>query len=106
MKKRKVNMGNMYDYTVGIDIGEKDSIATCTSPSGDIIEQFTILMNLVGYREFSEKIPSETTIASEASRMAYVVLNKLRSLGYDVMCSLFYLYSDKRDNILRERYMG
>ncbi len=83
MKRKKVNMENMNDYAVGIDIGEKESIATYMSPSGDVIEQFTFPMNPEGYKEFREKIPSETRIAFEASGMAYVVFNNLRSVGYE-----------------------
>ena len=51
-------------YAVGIDIGEKESVATYMSPSGDVIEQFTFSMNSDGYREFREKIPSGTRIPS------------------------------------------
>ena len=60
-----VNMENMNDYAVGIDIGEKESVATHMSPSGDIIGEFTFPMNSEGYRKFREKIPSETRIAFE-----------------------------------------
>ena len=49
MKRRKVNMENMNDYAVGIDIGEKESVATYMSPSGDIIEHFTFEMKDSGY---------------------------------------------------------
>ena len=83
MKRRKVNMENMNDHAVGIDIGEKESVATYMSPSGDVIEQFAFPMNPEGYKEFREKIPSETRIAFEASGLAYVVFNKLKSLGYE-----------------------
>jgi hypothetical protein len=83
MKRRKVNMENMNDHAVGIDIGEKESVATYMSPSGDVIEQFTFPMNSDGYKEFREKIPSETRIAFEASGMAYVVFNNLRPMGYE-----------------------
>ena len=31
----------MNDYVVGIDIGEKESVATYMSPYGDILEQFS-----------------------------------------------------------------
>ena len=51
MKRKKVNMENMNDYAVGIDIGEKESVATYMSPSGDVIEQFTFPMNPEGYKE-------------------------------------------------------
>ena len=81
--RKKKNDGNMNDYAVGIDIGEKESVATYMSPSGDIIEQFTFSMNSEGYKEFREKIPSEARIAFEASGMAYVVFNSLKSMGYD-----------------------
>jgi hypothetical protein len=55
MKRKKVNMENMNDYAVGIGIGEKESVAAYISPSGDIIEQFTFLMNSEGYKEFRDK---------------------------------------------------
>ena len=55
-KKKKVNMENMNDYAVGIDIGEQESVVTYMSPSGDIIEEFTFLMNSEGYKEFRERI--------------------------------------------------
>ena len=48
-------MENMNDYAVGIGIGEKESVAAYISPSGDIIEQFTFLMNSEGYKEFRDK---------------------------------------------------
>ena len=83
MKRRKVNMENMNDHAVGIDIGEKESVATYMSPSGDVIEQFAFPMNPEGYKEFREKIPSKTRIAFEASGLAYVVFNNLRSMGYE-----------------------
>ena len=83
MKRKKVNMKNMNDYAVGIDIGEKESVATYMSPSGDITEQFTFEMKDLSYNVFCEKIPSETRIAFEASGLAYVVFNKLKSLGYE-----------------------
>ena len=47
MKRKKVNMENMKEYAEGIDIGERENVATYMSPSGDIIEQFTFPMNSV-----------------------------------------------------------
>ena len=83
MKRKKVNMENMNDHAVGIDIGEKENVSAYMSPSRNIIEHFTFEMKDLGYNEFCEKIPSETRIAFEASGMAYVVFNKLKSLGYE-----------------------
>ena len=55
----------MNDYVVGIDIGEKESVATYMSPSGDILDYFNFSMNDSGYDEFKKKIPSEEKIAFE-----------------------------------------
>jgi hypothetical protein len=82
MKRRKDNRGNMNDYVVGIDIGERESVATYLSPTGDIIEQFSFEMNEGGYNQFRDKIPAGVRIAFEASGLAYVVYNKLKSYGY------------------------
>ena len=83
MKRKKVNMENMNDYAVGIDIGEKESVATYMSPSGDIIEEFTFSMNSDGYREFREKIPSETMIAFEPQEWLTWCSTVSSPLGYD-----------------------
>ena len=72
-------------YVVGIDIGEKESVVTYMSPSGDILDHFNFSMNDSGYNEFKKKIPSGVKIAFEASGLAYVVSNKLKSLGYEYL---------------------
>ncbi len=72
----------MNDYVVGIDIGEKESVATYMSPSGDILDHFSFEMSDNGYNLFKEKVPDEVRIAFEASGLAYVVYNRLKSLGY------------------------
>jgi hypothetical protein len=33
MKRRKVNNGDMNNHMLGIDIGERESVASCMSPS-------------------------------------------------------------------------
>ena len=70
---------------MGIDIGEKESVATYMSPSEDILDHFNFSMNDSGYDEFKKKIPSGVKIAFEASGLAYVVSNKLKSLGYEYL---------------------
>ena len=85
MKKRGNHATNMNDYVVGIDIGDKERVATYMSPSGDILDHFNFSMNDSGYDEFKKKIPSGVKIAFEASGLAYVVSNKLKSLGYEYL---------------------
>ena len=41
-------------YVVGIDIGEKESVVTYMSPSGDILDHFNFSMNDIGYDEFKK----------------------------------------------------
>ena len=41
MNRKKKDKRNMNDYVVGIDIGEKESVTTYLSPSGDVLEQFS-----------------------------------------------------------------
>lgn len=73
----------MNDYVVGIDIGEKESYATYLSPSGDTLEDFSFSTNDSGFGEFGSKIPTGVRNAFEASGLAYVVSDKLRSMGYN-----------------------
>ena len=68
---------------VGIDIGEKESVVTYLSPSGDTLDHFSFEMNDYGYNLFRGKIPSGVRIAFEASGSAYVVNSTLRKLGYE-----------------------
>ncbi len=72
----------MNSFVVGIDLGEKESVATYMAPDGDIKDQFKFLMTPEGYSEFSKKVPLETRIAFEASGSAYAVTSSLRKLGY------------------------
>ncbi len=72
-------------------------------PSGDVNKQITFPMNPEGYQEFSEKIPSETRIAFEASGLAYVVFNSLKSMGYESITvahsrELSWIVKSKRKN--------
>ena len=78
----KDNRGNMNNYVVGIDIGEKESVVIYMSPSGDTLDHISFEMNDNGYNQFRRKVPSEARIAFEASGLAHVVYNKLKSFGY------------------------
>lgn len=72
----------MNSSVVGIDLGEKESVATYLLPDGTEKDQFTFTMDLMGYKTFSEKIPRDVRIAFEASGSAYSVDRNLRNLGY------------------------
>ena len=73
----------MNSPVAGIDIGERESLATYMAPDGDLGEKFSFSMNPDGYARFSEKIPKETRIAFESSGFAYVFFYALKSMGYD-----------------------
>ena len=72
----------MNSSVVGIDLGEKESVATYLLPDGTEKDQFSFTMNADGYKAFSEKIPKDVRIAFEASGSAYSVDRNLRNLGY------------------------
>ena len=72
----------MNSSVVGIDLGEKESVATYLLPDGTEKDQFSFTMNADGYKAFSEKIPKDVRITFEASGSAYSVDRNLRNLGY------------------------
>ena len=61
----------MNSSVVGIDLGEKESIATYLLPDGTEKDQFSFTLNADGFKAFSEKIPKDVRIAFEASGSAY-----------------------------------
>lgn len=46
----------MNNPVVGIDLGEKESVATYLLPDGTEKDRFTFSMDISGYNRFSEKI--------------------------------------------------
>ncbi|MFG1519495.1 MAG: hypothetical protein AAE977_03320 [Thermoplasmataceae archaeon] len=56
----------MNSSVVGIDVGEKESVATYLLPDGTEKDQFTSTTNVDGYKAFSEKIPKGVRITFEA----------------------------------------
>ena len=83
MNKKRKNNQNMNSFVVGINIGEEKSVATYLSPDGEVKDNFEFTMNNDEYNEFVSRIPMETRIAFKASEMAYEVLKKLETLGYE-----------------------
>ena len=63
MDKQKKRMDRINSSVVGIDLGEKESVATYMALDGDIREQFRFPMTPDGYMIFAGKIPKETRIA-------------------------------------------
>ncbi len=82
MNMRKKSNERMNSSIVGIDLGEKESVATYLLPDGTEKDQFSFTMNADGFKVFSEKIPRDVRIAFEASESAYSVDRNLRRLGY------------------------
>ena len=72
----------MNSSVVGIDLGEKESVATYLLPDGTEKDQFSFTMNVDGYKAFSEKIPKGVRITFESSGSAYSVDRNIRNLGY------------------------
>ena len=72
----------MNSSVVGIDLGEKESVATYLLPDGTEKDQFTFTMNVDGYKAFSEKITKGVRITFEDSGSAYSVDRNLKNLGY------------------------
>ena len=82
MKERKSITKSMAGSSVGIDIGEPSSAVTYLSPDGEVMDSFSFNMGDTGYSEFMQRIPTNARIAFEATGLAYVVMKRLRSLGY------------------------
>ena len=57
MDRQKRRIDRMNSPVAGIDIGERESLATYMAPDGDLGEKFSFSMNPDGYARFSEKIP-------------------------------------------------
>ncbi|MEM0142739.1 MAG: hypothetical protein QXL94_02100 [Candidatus Parvarchaeum sp.] len=55
MKYIKDHNKNMILPSVGIDIGESESVAYFVSASGDTLEYFCFIMNDDGFNEFRKK---------------------------------------------------
>ena len=72
----------MSGSAVGIDIGELSGAVTYLTPNGEILDNFSFGMDYTGYDEFRNRIQANARIAFEATGSAYVVMKRLRSLGY------------------------
>jgi transposase len=83
-KKRRVRVNgcSMNSIVAGIDLGDRESLATVLSPIGDVMDRFTFPMNEEGYAYFANRVPREARVAFESTIMAYPIMRALRGHGY------------------------
>jgi transposase len=83
-KKRAKSKGcRMNSIVAGIDLGDRESLATVLSPIGDVADRFTFPMNEKGYAFFASRVPKHARVAFESTIMAYPISRALAQLGYD-----------------------
>ncbi len=61
----------------GMDLGDRESLATVLSPTGEVVDRFRFAMNDEGYALFASRVPRDVRIAFEATVMAYPVSRAL-----------------------------
>jgi len=81
-KRGKVKGCKMNSIVAGIDLGDRESLATVLSPIGDVADRFSFPMNEEGYAYFADRVPKEARIAFESTIMAYPIMRALREHGY------------------------
>jgi transposase len=72
----------MNSIIAGIDLGDRESLATVLSPMGDVTDRFTFPMNEEGYAYFASRVPKDARVAFESTIMAYPISRALRMHGY------------------------
>ena len=81
-RKAKAKVGRMNSIVAGIDLGDRESLATVLSPIGDVADRFTFHMNEDGYAFFASRVPKNARVAFESTIMAYPISRALRMHGY------------------------
>jgi hypothetical protein len=81
-KKRSRKGCDMNSIVAGIDLGDKESLATVLSPVGDVTDRFSFPMNEEGYAFFSSRVPKDARVAFESTIMAYPIMRALKMHGY------------------------
>jgi len=82
-KSRKTKGYGMNSIVAGIDLGDRESLATVLSPIGDVADRFTFPMNEEGYAFFASRVPKNARVAFESTIMAYPISRALRTHGYN-----------------------
>ncbi len=78
----KVKGCKLNSIVAGVDLGDRESLATVLSPMGDVADRFTFPMNEEGYAYFAGRVPKDTRVAFESTIMAYPISRALRTRGY------------------------
>ncbi len=73
----------MNSIVAGIDLGDRESLATVLSPIGDVTDRFSFPMNEEGYAFFSSRVPKDARVAFESTIMAYPIMRALKMHGYN-----------------------
>jgi len=81
-KRGKVKVGRMNSTVTGIDLGDRESLATVLSQIGDVTDRFTFPMTEEGYAFFASRVPKDARVAFESTIMAYPISRALRMHGY------------------------
>jgi transposase len=81
-RRVKVKGCKMNSLVAGIDLGDRESLATVLSPIGDVMDRFSFPMNEEGYAFFASRVPKEARVAFESTIMAYPIMRALRMHGY------------------------
>jgi transposase len=81
-KKRRGKGCDMNSIVAGIDLGDRESLATVLSPIGDVTDRFSFPMNEEGYAFFSSRVPKDARVAFESTIMAYPIMRALKMHGY------------------------
>jgi transposase len=81
-KSGKTEGCKMNSIVAGIDLGDRESLATVLSPFGDVADRFTFPMNEEGYAFFASRVPKDARVAFESTIMAYPISRALRMHGY------------------------
>jgi len=81
-KSGKTKGCRMNSIVAGIDLGDRESLATVLSPIGDVTDRFTFPMNEEGYAFFASRVPKHARVAFESTIMAYPISRALRVHGY------------------------
>jgi hypothetical protein len=82
-KRAKVKVWKMNSLVAGIDLGDRESLATVLSPIGDVADRFSFPMNEEGYSFFASRVPKDARVAFESTIMAYPISRALRMHGYN-----------------------
>jgi transposase len=81
-RKKSVKPCMINSIVAGIDLGDRESLTTLLSGSGDVLDRFSFPMTDEGYATFARRVPHDAKIAFEATVMAYPISRVLKEYGF------------------------